>query len=145
MSIKNVVFGSSSGSPLLVSASGVDAEGAEFSELLFDGNQSPLRVAQKGIVGMPLINVNNIAPAVFNPVLLQHPPPAGKFPYFTCVFRVDTSGVSTRIVTPRKQGASGHGGAVSGTRFFGVQFNRAIGPGATLTTYCYYMVFRNYG
>jgi len=44
--VKRVTLGGSGGSPLRISTSGVDVDLAEFNTLIFDGNQSPLRLSQ---------------------------------------------------------------------------------------------------
>jgi hypothetical protein len=45
---RRVIFDSSAASPLRISVAGVDAAGAEFNNLIFDANQSPLRLAGTG-------------------------------------------------------------------------------------------------
>lgn len=142
MTVETVSFDSSGGSPLRISAAGVDVNGAEFSDLLFDANQQPLRMMQKGVVEMPIIAQGNIAPAVFYRVLLNKPTPPGRFALFCCVFNGVNVAIENRLVSP---GWAGAGGAVSETSFFGVQWVRAIGPNPGSPSYARYMVFRNYG
>lgn len=44
--VKRVTMGGSGGSPLRISVPGVDVDFAEFNNLIFDGNQPPLRLSQ---------------------------------------------------------------------------------------------------
>lgn len=44
--VKRVTLGGASGSPLRISVAGVSVDGAEFNNLIFDGNQPPLRLSQ---------------------------------------------------------------------------------------------------
>lgn len=146
MTTKQVVFESGGGSPLRISASGVDADGAEFSDLLFDANQSPLRLLQTGMVAVSAIAYGNLAPAIIAPVVLNKAFPVGTSPLFCCVIRETWSGSGTvgQICTPRRLFGGGGGGAVSNTRFYGINFTQD-GPAGTITPqYSHFMIFRNY-
>lgn len=147
MSTQQVIFESNGSSPLRISASGVDAAGAQFSDLLFDANQSPLRLLQTGSVGVSAIPVGNIAPALVSPVALAKVFPSGKAPLFCCLIRSTYTSDSLmygKLSTPWRQSQSGAGGAVSNDRFFGINFTAQL-PSGIITPYAiHYMIFRNY-
>lgn len=148
MTTKQVVFDSGGTSPLRISASGVDVDGAEFADLLFDANQSPLRLLQSGMVAVPAIQYDNLAPARIVPVALANTFPSGKAPLFCCVIRETYAGFGSalagQICTPRRLSGGGAGGAVSNNRFFGINFNKNVPSGVITPTYSHYMIFRNY-
>ncbi|WP_458760556.1 hypothetical protein ACSVBT_07115 [Afipia sp. TerB] len=148
MSTKQVVFDSGGASPLRISAAGVDASGAEFSDLLFDANQSPLRVLQTGAVAVTGPQFGNIAPAIIAPVALSKTFPSGKYPLFCCnTMEASYAGGSLPgwLASPwRQTPGAGSGGAVSENRFFGVNFNKQTVPNNVPLVTVYYMIFRNY-
>jgi hypothetical protein len=76
-----------------VSVAGVDAQTAEFGNLIFDGNQPPLRLSQNGFFSMPMIldseftapSPQTIAEAAGPFVLVV--PPNGSTPIFMVMHR----------------------------------------------------------
>lgn len=52
MATRRLVIDANSGSPMRVSVGGVDAQGAQFDNLIFDANQPPLRVFMNGWVSV---------------------------------------------------------------------------------------------
>lgn len=157
---RRVVIGEFPSSPFRVAAAGSDADTADTFDLLFDGNQSPLRLGQKGTFALPYNSAANLAPAVIpsSPVILQHPSPAGRHCLFTVtgygsgvsVFVPNGSGGSVNVTyiagtTPFRNGTlEGIGGVITNTAFYPVNFYRQQNLSAWGPTYFYFHIFKNY-
>ncbi|WP_027578493.1 hypothetical protein [Bradyrhizobium sp. Ai1a-2] len=87
---RRVIIESNAASPLLVSVPGVDAAGAQFNQVIFNGNQPPLRLVATGV---------SLVPGIFNseyaggkninegpPTFIFTPPP-GVTPVFIVAVR----------------------------------------------------------
>lgn len=88
-----VIIQSSAASPLRVSVAGADAATAQFGNLIFDGNQPPLRLAQNGYLTMtPITDAARNAPTPqtvkeSSGVPLSAPATAGTNPVFMVMYR----------------------------------------------------------
>lgn len=138
MTTERVILQGGSGSPLRISVAGVDASGAQFNNLLFDGNQPPLRLWSTGSVLVPPIDQLNIATAFFTDGPTVPVSPSGTVPiFFVCVRQPVTGAPNPGAVgnsnTPpfRTYNAYGMGGGifnVGGSNVFsGLNFNRDNG------------------
>lgn len=130
---RRVLIQGGSSSPFRVSAN--DAASDDTFALIFDGNQSPLRVLTHGWVAASR-SAGNIAPAVFS----QATAPGGGplydvslpgFPLFSCSNYQPASTSTTlpaRAQNPYSQTKSppppftGFGGALAGGYFYGINF-----------------------
>ncbi len=93
--VKRVTLGGSGGSPLRISVAGVDVDLAEFNNLIFDGNQPPLRLSQLTWVFVEGMSWNewtggqNTREAVAGAVVSS---PAGTTPiWFTTGIQIDNT------------------------------------------------------
>lgn len=152
MTTKRVVIDQTAASPLRISASGTDADSAEFNTLIFDANQMPLRLFATGYSLMNGItwndrlggkNVNEGGP------ISLFTPPAGTTPVFMTVWRRD-DGIG-RVYTASFNSSlnatsGGGGGGICGSVFCPACFSVGA-PGAPTTlppnTYINYCVFKN--
>jgi hypothetical protein len=153
--IPRVIFdgSGSSGSPLLISASGSSAATAQFNSLVFNGNQPPLRLWGTGFTTVDGMswnehlggqNVRESAPIAILAV------PAGFAPIFLTAWRCN-DGLG-RVYTPSSQGSTnsisgGGGGAICSNNFIGTCYHTGA-PGAPTSrppvTFVNYAVFQNY-
>ncbi len=142
-----------SASPFKVSATNVDAN--DTFALIFDGNQSPLRILTHGVIASSR-SAGNIAPAVFQQAAVGYSAPAGLFPLFALSAFLGPSGAVGAPAGSRAQGpwitingsglprnASGFGGALANGWFYGVNFD--ANTTATSTYNVNFMIFRNMG
>lgn len=145
--LRRVLIQAGSSSPFRVSAN--DAATDDTFALIFDGNQSPLRILTHGWV-LASRSSDNIAPAVFN----RATGPGGGplydasipgFPLFACsAYMPPTASLPARAQNPFSQTKpppppfTGFGGAVTGGYFYGINF--FSGP-----YYVNFMIFRNRG
>jgi hypothetical protein len=140
---RRVIIQGGSASPFRVSAN--DAASDDTFALIFDGNQSPLRILTHGWVTAARSG-DNIAPAAFT----QAAGPAYDvsipgFPLFSCSgYMPPTSSLPARAANPYSQNKappppfSGFGGALSGGYFYGINF---FGGPYSVN----FMIFRNRG
>jgi hypothetical protein len=140
------------GSPLRISVAGADALTAQFNDLIFDGNQPPLRLWGTGFTSVVGITFNerlggkNVSEGAPIPVVAV---PAGLTPVFMTHWRKD-DGLG-RLFTPSFQGSNngliggGGGGICSG--FFCPACFATGAPGAPDSlppgTFVNYCVFKN--
>lgn len=142
--IERVVIGkASTNSPLRVSAAGVDANLAAFEDLLFDGNQPPLRLHHVGYVMIADKNPSNFAPAIISSAVF---PALPGYPQFSVMSRwTNPSGV---VFDPRcayRAGQAGAGGVVNPGVFWGVDWNSKFADaGAQSYTHINFCIFKNY-
>lgn len=131
-------------SPLLVSVAGVNASGADYTQLVFNGNTPPLRVWQTGYVAY------SRDPSPSLPLPFAFPGPGGfataggTFPLFT-VATSRLSGGATSTATPsRTIGAGGTGGGLMTPdgQFVGLDFGA---PSVASSGYINFLIYRNYG
>lgn len=140
-------------SPFKVSASNVDAD--DTFALIFDGNQSPLRILTHGVIATPRAP-GNIAPAVFFQAAVGYSAPAGLFPLFALSAFYSTPSAVGAPPGNRAQGpwitingsgiprsAGGFGGALANGLFYGVNFDS--GTTGTTSYNVNFMIFRNMG
>lgn len=141
-----------------VSTPGVDVAAAEFNNLIFDGNQQPLRLWGTGFVVVYVIDYDNSMTInhTIGPLVL--PTPAGTSPPFVVTVKRESTGTNqvsppgTRQVSVSACG----GGAVSnvdggGNKFVGITVAREVirtsntspGPG-TGSVWVNYAIFKNY-
>lgn len=138
MTTKRVILQGGGGSPLRISVAGVDASGAQFNNLLFDGNQPPLRLWSTGYVTIPVIDQLNVATAFFTDGPVVPVSPSGTTPIFFLSVRQPNTGAinpggvgNSNSPAFRTYNAYGLGGGifnVSGSNVFsGLNFNRDNG------------------
>ncbi|WP_316184740.1 MULTISPECIES: hypothetical protein [unclassified Bradyrhizobium] len=161
MTTRRVLIGAGGGSPLRVSAAGVDVSGASFESLIFDANQPPLRVYLNGWMVVPYIHAGDgsLAHWAIGPALPATPP--GTHPMFMTMWYQPDGGALTPTqgntpygTTPcyRSGGANGWGAgaSVGGGVLTGISFVKAIVlpsgqvqvyPDNTHVGYC---ILRNY-
>lgn len=151
---RRVIIDSTATSPFRISVAGVDAASAEFNDLIFDGNQLPLRLWHAGYLEIAGITYNEFAggQTIRSGVTAAlFPTPAGTSAMFKCMWR-NASDSLGRIYTPsyldgQNPILGGGGGGVCSGVFKGANFTRGV-PGAPnsagATIYCNYAVFRNY-
>lgn len=142
---ERVVIKSGGGSPLRVSVSGVDANLAQFNDLLFDANQSPLRLHQTGFVTITNIDPNNLAPAIYSGVPIV---PLPGYPIFSVMVRSDNA-FGAGVPRPAwRQNQAGGGGVVNPGVFYGINWNRGDTFPNTINrgflTQINYCIFKNY-
>lgn len=154
---KRVIFDCSTASPLKVSVAGIDADLAEFNNLIFDANQPPYRLWGTGYQSLIGISYNDYIGGQNTregtPVLVAASP-SGTVPIFLLAPIVGGGGGIQWPGFPYRNnaGTSGGGGAIcrnSGNNYFiPVTFGN-IGPPGTPTipgagAYVNYTVFKNY-
>jgi hypothetical protein len=141
-----------SGSPLRISVRGANALTAQFNDLIFDGNQPPLRLAVTGVATVNGItwnqrqfgkNVNEGSPI---PVIAT---PAGTTPIFMVMWRLNDG--LNRVYTPSFAPSSnpiagGAGGGICSGNFCPACFTTGA-PGAPDSlpnvTFINYCIFKN--
>ncbi len=158
---RRVIIQGGGSSPIRVSAAGVDANGAQFNDLIFDGNQSPMRLHGTGFVALPPINrdidsvktIDKLVTGASLPAV-----PSGTTPMFLVAVRNRSSDTEGRLQTPFAilGGISdnlfrGGGGAISdvdgaGLRFVALTFAirlSTVFPNPQPSSYINYCIFRN--
>lgn len=153
MVVKRVTIDGSGASlsPFRVSASGVDVDLAEFNDLIFDGNQSPLRLWGSGWATVGGISYNDWLAGkntVERSIVTTPVTPAGTTPVFMTMWRVVGSGqfLHTPIFRNSSSVAAGGGGISSGV-WYGLSFS--VGGPASPSTPASdiavnYAIFKNY-
>lgn len=148
-----MIIDSTAASPFRVSVAGVDAASAEFNNLIFDGNQSPLRLWATGFMTIVGITYNNFLGGqnLSTATAGSFPTPSGTFPVFMTMWR-NTGDANNRVWSPSFQPANnasvlgGGGGGICSAVFKGFNANRglATAPDAPATSeYVNYCVFKN--
>jgi hypothetical protein len=160
---RRVIIDSTAASPLRVSVAGVDAAGAEFNDLLFDGNQSPLRLWGTGWAFAQGFSQNDYSGGKNinegTPVLVLQTPP-GTRSIFICnsAFQSGATPANGRNQPPWRNvgtaGTSGGGGGICSTDAVGanmyfvpVCFNTGLPTQPTVPgngQYNNYAIFKNY-
>jgi hypothetical protein len=154
--IKQVeIDGSNPVSPMRVSAAGIDTDAAEFNTLIFDGNQSPLRLAGTGWLLIEGMSQNEFSGGQ-NVRELNTGSPVITPPGTTAIFMVmwrKNDGLN-RLYTPSFQASAnnlggGGGGSICANQFIGVCFNTANTisgdpNGRPPPNYTNYAIFKNY-
>lgn len=150
---RRVIIGPNGVSPFRVASSGDDADTANTFDLLFDGNQAPLRKMMQGVVTIYFIKPGNLAPAIVTSTPLSHPSPSGRYCHFICAGRDLNNygnGVSNTASTPFRSVntstlvGSGWGGAITETDFYGASFMDDVNGTIPNNAEMYYLIFRNY-
>lgn len=132
---RRVIFQSSAASPLRISVAGSDAASAQFNQLIFDGNQPPLRLWSTGWIAVVPLAFANTAQVLFQDGPTLPVTPAGTVPiFFTVTRQQELVGVGGGITNPvnepanRTYDAAGMAGAVfavGGSNVFtAMNFNR---------------------
>lgn len=135
MARRVIIQGNSGGSPFKVSVAGVDAAGAQFNNLIFDGNQPPLQLWATGAISAPVLQFGDSQAANFTNGPSVPVTPAGTTPIFLTVVRQP---ISSGVVNPgaidgsyspgyRTYNFYGLGGAIvddGGNIFLGFNCNR---------------------
>lgn len=151
--VKRVIIDSTAASPLRVSVSGVDADSAEFNDLIFDGNQSPLRLwgvgygYAAGFSYNSWIGGKNVNEGSSIPVLNT---PTGTTSIFVVQQVQEGSGGNARPPfwqTGTSGQLGGGGGICSSSLFCPISMNSGP-PGAPSSpaggSYVNFMIFKNY-
>lgn len=151
--IDRVKFDGTSGvSPLRISVMGVDVSGAEFNTLIFDANQSPLRLWANGFMNIPGItdndfiggkNVQEQASGITFSTVSGNPPT-----FLIMHKRSDGPGGNPNgnLITPYFGSREGGGGGMCSNQFVGANFLVGIpgsGGNPGPTNYVNYAVFKN--
>lgn len=134
---RRVIIQGDATSPFRVSVAGVDAASAQFNNLIFDGNQPPLRLWSTGWVSAPTISFSDTNAASFANGPFVPVTPSGTTPIFFCMVRqpttsgvVNPGGVGNSNSTPfRTYNFYGMGGAIAddgGNLFLGFNCNRDV-------------------
>lgn len=136
MTTRRARIQSGNGSPFRISVAGVDSNLAEFDDLIFDGDQNPLRRAQYGSAIVSNLAFNNLAPATFAPVVLNRTYPSGKFPVFSLIGNItkyfpespEIPPTVTNWKTPSTAGslADDVGGGVDSNYFYAINYARNV-------------------
>lgn len=151
MTIDRVKIDGSASSPFRVSVSGVDVDGAEFNTLIFDGNQSPLRLWATGFFAVAGITDNDFSGG--KNISVDHsgsfPTPSGTTPVFiTMSRRTDAPGNPNGFtVTPYFGNRNGGGGGICSGTFVGANFwvgNVGSGAAPGPIIYSNYCIFKDY-
>lgn len=128
MSKERVVI---SGAVMRVSVVGADASVAQFGNLIFDGNQPPLRLWSTGWMAISVLGFSDHAAAVFGTGPTVPTTPPGTTPIFFCSVRQPNMGAGNpggvgNFNTPaiRTYNYYGAGGAIAGGVFLGFNCNR---------------------
>lgn len=153
MTIDRVKIDGSASSPFRVSVAGVDVSGAEFNTLIFDGNQSPLRLWATGYINVAGISDSDFSIGGKNinvDYTGSFPTPSGTTPIFITMHK-RSDGPSGNpngfTVTPYFGSREGGGGGICSGVFVGANFHVGI-PGTGSTpgppAYCNYCIFKDY-
>lgn len=158
MTRRLVIQGGSDSAPFRVSSAiAGDAASASKLNLIFDGNQRPLRYLTSSWLACPGMSLSNSAAAVYtrtaSPV---YSTPAGQYPLFSLMEWRAVAPNPTRGITIKKLNGptSGIGGVLSGGYFYGLNFTRQASipevgggshPGPMPLAYICYVIFKNYG
>lgn len=147
-------------SPLRISVVGVDASSAQFNNLIFDGNQPPLRLWGVGYVtSAPLASGSGATVTSGSPATVITTP-SGAFPLFLTMVRQPLAGgspVNPGAVgnqnTPAFRTLNNYGSGIlinnsgSNNLLYGINFNRdnpTNGLFGTQSCICNYAVLKNY-
>lgn len=154
MTTQRVIIDSTAASPFRVSVAGVDASSAQFNDLIFDGNQSPIRLWATGYILVDGTTWNDFNLGGKNTTEAGGPggftTPSGTTPVFVTMWRRN-DGIG-KIFTPSFQASSnvtngGGGGGICSGQFLGLSFNVGA-PGAPTSlpaqNYTNYCIFKNY-
>jgi hypothetical protein len=162
MTTRRVLITPGASSPLRVSASGVDASGAQFDDLIFDANQPPLRLYATGWGRVPYTPGGDSNILQWTRLIVLPSVPAGTFPLFMTMWYQPNSstpgsegayvpGASPWGTTPNFNQGMGAGGAVGDGWFTGISFVKqtilpsgAAYPSLSDSTRVNYCIFRNY-
>lgn len=148
---RRLIINTKGGSPFKVSMAGVDALGASWENLLFDGDQAPLLLYSSSYLFMNPISEGNIAYVNYSSVSIPlFPRPAGQYPAFLVMWRAPFNPTGGTYqpgqhatpgfkVLPSPGGDSG-GGGVMGQAFHGLNYCRHGFEG----NYINFLIFRNY-
>lgn len=139
-----VIFRSNAASPLRISIVGADASSAQFNQLIFDGNQPPLRLWSSGWISVVPLAFANTASVLFQDGPTLPAAPSGTAPIFLTVTRQqELVGVGGGLTNPinepanRTYDASGMAGAVfniGSNVFTAMNFNRDNSAGGIYGT-----------
>lgn len=151
MTTKRVVLGPGGASPFRVSVAGVDAAGAQFSDLIFDADQAPLRIFLNGVIAVPYINSSVDPSKTINHVVGPAGPsvPAGTSALFLVMHRAPESSGGGLLRTPLFDSfdttlGQGGGGAMEDGFFRALSFLKSGPPGYPTGNYINYCIFKNY-
>ena len=154
---RRVIIQADASSPLRVSASGVDAAGAQFNNLIFDGNQPPLQLWATGFLSASVLGFSDSQAANFTNGPSVPTTPPGTTPIFLTVVRQP---ISSGVVNPgaidgsyspgfRTYNFYGMGGAIvddGGNLFLGFNCNRdTTGTMFNGSGVINYAIMQNYG
>lgn len=129
--VKRVVIQGGGSAPIRVSAAGVSVDGAQFNDLIFDGNQPPLRLYATGYTLVPPIYRGANSVQTIQHVVDYAAPipqvPDGTTPLFIVATRQRMSEGNTYgyLMTPTYRGGidgAGGGGAISNVDGGGLRF-----------------------
>jgi len=166
MTTRRVIIGPGGSSPFRVSVTGVDAAGAQFNDLIFDGNQPPLRLFLNGFMAIDPLSQGESSDGITVKLVAGPTGPAvpgGTNAMFLTMWRQPNGAVGNYlynggagyVTTPQFASSSsstgqGGGGGMDSSRFIGLSFARPIllpsgfWTGFTGPTYINYCIFKNY-
>lgn len=138
-------------SPFRVSVAGVDVDSAEFNDLIFDGNQSPLRLWGTGWGSVSGISYDDWAVGgknVVSAIIAAGPTtPSGTTPVFMTMWRPAVGGFLRTPIFRNTHSVGAGGGGLSSGNFCGLSFSVGS-PGSPSTPagdiYVNYALFKNY-
>jgi len=137
-------------SPFRVSAAGVDVDSAEFNNLIFDGNQSPLRLWGTGYGAVAGISYDDwfFGKNIVSSIIIAGPStPSGTTPVFMTMWRPAAGGFLKTPIFINSHSVAGGGGGFSSGNFCGLSFSVGF-PSAPTTPasniYVNYAIFKNY-
>ena len=166
MTTRRVIIGPGGSSPFRVSVAGVDAAGAQFNDLIFDGNQPPLRLFLNGYIAVDAISQSDSAGGVT--LRIAYGPsgpvvPSGTNALFLTMWRQPNlavgnfryNGGNGFPITPQFASSNsttgqGGGGTMDNSRFIALSFSRPIllpsgfWTGFPTPNYVNYCIFKNY-
>lgn len=143
---RRVIFQSGAASPLRISVAGSDAASAQFNQLIFDGNQPPLRLWSTGWIAVVPLAFANTAQVLFQDGPTLPVTPSGTVPIFFTVTRQQElfvgggGGLTSPINEPANRTYDAHGMAaaefdVGGSNAFtALNFNRDNSVGGVYGT-----------
>lgn len=151
---KRVIIRSGAGNPMRVSVSGFDADTAGGENLIFNGNQAPLRRFLSHYTALDSTDGGNLSLANIGPPAPLYPTPPGTYPLFCIVGFPTFNGLTSLPPGIRPQnawsrrgtfaGMQGFGGVITSLGLHGINYSKHSSVNHT-PAYINFLVFRNHG